>query len=179
MFRKKITSLSIAVILLLIIPLNQSCQRDDICPASTSTTPIINIVFFDAEEEDIPRPPVNLRVRSLDPDTIIFNRLNVSEISLPLRTDVDITEYEFTIYAPEIPAEGEEEVPQENTNADVINFTYSRNEVYVNRACSYKVEYLGLQADLEQDNNRWINRLTVEMANIVNETDTTHISIYH
>ncbi|UJH92900.1 DUF6452 family protein [Antarcticibacterium sp. 1MA-6-2] len=98
---------------------------------------------------------------------------------MPLRPDLDISEYEFTINAPAIPTDDEQEEPNDNTNMDKIIFSYSREEIYVNRACSYKVHYLGLQARLDQDDNRWINRITVNEANIVNETDSTHISIYH
>lgn len=179
MFRKKIRFTGFAITLLCILPFSQSCQRDDICPASTDTTPVLNISFFDVDEIDIPQPPVNLRVRAIEPDTIIFNRINESAISLPLRTDSDFTTYEFTTYAPELPEEGEEEVPGENTNVDRITFSYSRDRVYVNRACSYKVNYLELQGELEDDENRWISYITIEEDNIVNETDTTHINIYH
>lgn len=161
----------------------QGCQRDDICPASTLTTPMLNIAFFDLTETDVPKSPVNLRVKAADYDSIFVNRYNQSTISIPLRTDVDITTYEFTINAPVLPAEGEEEVPGENTNTDVIDFTYNANQIYVNRACSYKVNYLDLQANLDSDENNWVQSIEVlendiEVDLIENETQT-HIHIYH
>jgi hypothetical protein len=112
-----------------------------------------------------------------------MNRENQSTISIPLRTDVNITEYEFTINAPVLPAEGEEEVPGENTNMDVITFTYNANTIYVNRACSYKVNYLDLQASLEEDENNWVQLIEVrendiEVDFIENEAQI-HIHIYH
>ena len=150
------------------IPFANSCQRDDICPATTDVTPMINIAFFDSLETDVPKPPVNLRVKAADYDSIFVNRYNDDVISIPLRPDVDITEYEFTINAPVIPTEGEEE-PTENTNMDRLIFTYSSEEFYVNRACSYKVNYLGLQViPGPEDTNRWIDRIIVEESNIVN-----------
>lgn len=177
MLRKKINRIALAGFLIL-IPFAHGCQRDDICPAATAVTPMLNIAFFDSLETDLPKPPVNLRVKAVGYDSIFVNRYNNSVISVPLKADIDITEYEFTINAPVIPAEGEE-VPNANTNMDHLIFSYSREQVYVNRACSYKVNYLGLQARLVEDDNTWIDRITVEEVNIINEADTTHISIYH
>ncbi len=185
MLRKKIRIKGFSLMLLSLLFISQGCQRDDICPASTATTPMLNIAFFDADETDVPKPPVNLRVKAVDYDTIYVNRYNQSTISIPLRTDVDITQYEFTIHAPELPAEGEEEIPGDNTNMDVLTFTYNANRIYVNRACSYKVNYLDFQARLETDENNWINSVLpvdgiedIEVDIIENEVQT-HINIYH
>lgn len=176
MLRKKIKTLALAGLLLL-IPFAQGCQRDDICPAATVVTPMLNIAFFDLEETDVPKPPVNLRVKAADYDSIFVNRYNSDVISIPLRPNVDITEYEFTIHAPVIPASGEEE-PNENTNMDRLTFTYNSEEIYVDRACSYKVNYLGLQVNLENDPNPWINNIIIQEENIENETDV-HLHIFH
>lgn len=183
MLRKKIRITGILVILGLVTVINFGCQRDDICPEATLTTPVLNIAFFDITETDVPKTPVNLRVKAVDYDSILMNRENQSTISIPLRTDVNSTQYEFTINAPVLPAEGEEEVPGENTNMDVITFTYNANTIYVNRACSYKVNYLDLQASLEEDENTWVQLIKVrendiEVDFIENEAQI-HIHIYH
>lgn len=68
--------------------------------------------------------------------------------------------------------------PLDNTNTDNLSFFYSRNEIYINRACSYRVEFNDLGANVEEDNNTWISRLSLEEENVENETDT-HIYIYH
>lgn len=149
------------------------CQRDDICPASTQTTPMLRISFFDAEEPDIPKPPVNLRVKASDYDSIFLNRVNVAEISIPLRPDATVTDYDFIINAQDLNQE-----PGENTNLDRIRFSYTPNEEYINRACSFRVTYLGLNANIEEDSNRWINSILVQEENIENETNP-HIYIYH
>src|SRR5690606_35868526 len=112
---------------------------------STVTTPTLNIAFFDITETDVPKTPVNLRVKAVDYDSVYVNRVNQATLSIPLRTDANTTQYEFTINAPVLPEDGEEEVPGDNTNMDVITFTYNANTIYVNRACSYKVNYLDLQ----------------------------------
>lgn len=165
------------VLVCFLLQLNSGCQRDDICPASTQTTPLLNISFFDALERDIPKPPVNLRVKAADFDSIFLNRVNVAEISIPLRTDVNATEYEFILNAPATNDDGEDD---NISNTDIINFIYTPEEIYINRACSFKVNYLNLNATLRtaNDDDTWIRSITVEEQNIENET-TTHIFIYH
>lgn len=156
--------------------LASGCQRDDICPATTNTTPLLRISFFDVVEPDIPKPAVNLRVIAAGYDVIIVNRQSVTEISIPLRTDVDITEYDFILNAPVITEGGPP--TDANSNTDRIEFTYARDEEYINRACSFKVNFLDLDATVQPDDNRWINSLIIAEDNIENETDT-HIFIYH
>src|SRR5690554_6425773 len=109
MLRKKIRVTGILMILALLTVINLGCQRDDICPESTVTTPVQNIAFFDITETDVPKTPVNLRVKAVDYDSIYVNRVNQSTLSIPLRTDVNTTQYEFTINAPVLPEDGEEE----------------------------------------------------------------------
>ena len=177
MLRKKVNHILFPLLLVCLLSFTGSCQRDDICPASTAVTPRLNIAFFDADEPDVPKPPVNLRVKAADYDSIYVNRYNDDVLSIPLRANADITEYELTINAPVIPEDGEEE-PNEETNTDTLIFSYSREEIYINRACSYKVNFLGLQVGIREDPNTWINRITIEEENIENETDV-HIYIYH
>lgn len=168
------------ILICVLLQLNFSCQRDDICPASTQTTPLLNISFFDAIENDIPKPPQNLRVKAIDFDTIIVNRANDVEISIPLRTDINATEYEFILNAPATTNNDDDDDDDDISNTDIINFTYTPEEIYINRACSFKVNYLNLSATLRtaNDEDSWISSIEVEEENIENET-TIHIIIYH
>jgi len=178
MLRKKIKEFDLKILgvgLIFLALINFSCQRDDICPDSTPITPLLRISFFDIENTEVPKPPTNLRVKAADMDSIFLNRVNVSEISIPLKTDVDFTEYEFILNAQVITEE------DSVSNTDKIRFTYARNEIYINRACSYKVNYINLKASpqtLVEDTDRWIKNIVVEEENIENETNT-HIFIYH
>jgi len=178
MLRKKIKKIDLKILgvgLIFLALINFSCQRDDICPDSTPITPLLRISFFDIENPEVPKPPTNLRVKAADMDSIFLNRVNMSEISIPLKTDVDFTEYEFILNAQVITEE------DSVSNTDNIRFTYARNEIYINRACSYKVNYINLKASpqsLEEDTDRWIKNIVVEEENIENETNT-HIFIYH
>ena len=164
-------SLALGLILL------TSCQRDDICPESTVTTPQLRISFFDFEERDIPKPPANLRVKLSETDSILLNRVNVAEIRVPLRTNQNLTEYDFILNAAVLDSTG----PDPTGNPDRLLFSYARNEIYINRACSYKVNYVDLNVDVqsEQDANTiWIKEINIAEETIENETNT-HIFIYH
>jgi hypothetical protein len=179
MFGKKIKIQNISGVILglfSLLLLNPGCQRDDICPESTLTTPLLKISFFDIEDQTIPKPPINLSVKAEGIEGNLLTRVNASEISIPLRTDVDFTTYEFILNDPaandSISAEG---------NKDVLAFSYAREQVYINRACSFKITYLNLAADREQEapaTNNWILDISVDQPTIDDEK-TTNISIFH
>ncbi|TVZ28143.1 hypothetical protein JM83_3250 [Gillisia sp. Hel_I_86] len=181
MFGKKIkfqnsSRLILGMILLLI--LNLGCQRDDICSESTLITPLLKISFLDfdanTEGDTIAKPVTNLSVRA-EGDTVNYiNRVTTSEISIPLRTDVDATSYEFILNARDDDDTSEE-------NIDIIDFTYTRNQEYINRACSFRVTYINLTATVQDETpttNKWIKRIKIEQPTVEDET-TTHISIFH
>ena len=175
MFRTKINLLNQAFKALTLIVLMAfvltGCQRDDICSAATQTTPMLLISFFDEEDPETPKPAPNLLVRELSYDTIIYNRESAAEIRIPLRVDTETTEYEFTLNAPATDAEDE-------SNTDRITFSYNPEEVYISRACSFKVKFMDLEARIIEDNESWIQSFTIEEENIENET-SVHIFIYH
>lgn len=177
MFGKKIvTQGASGIILGVFLLLNLGCQRDDICPESTLTTPLLKISFFDFEEQDVPKPPINLSVRAENVETNFLSRVNASEISIPLRTDVDFTNYEFILNAR---AAGD--TTSAEGNKDIIKFTFARDLNYINRACSFKVTYVNLTADKINETpatNNWIKQITVVQPTIEDET-TTNISIFH
>lgn len=160
---------------LFLLSLSSACQRDDICPASTITTPLLLVNFYDAEEPDIPKTAPRLRVKATDYDSLYINSESVTEIAIPLRTDRDITGYDLTINAPVV-VDGQEP-DDSNANLDQITIGYSREEEYLNRACGFRMNYTGLTVNREDDENNWIQRIIVE-ENPENET-VTRIAIYH
>ena len=162
------------------------CQRDDICPQTTDTTPLLIIRFYDVEDPEELKAPQNLGINEEGNEeyvfirnennrnqTITFERFTGDSIAIPLRTDEDITTFEFTVNNTE---DGEEEGIK---NTDVITFTYGRNEEYINRACAYKVAYVSLKVDLENEENgtQWIQDIQIEEPNIEDQNQA-HVSIY-
>lgn len=153
------------------------CQKDDICPESTVITPFVQISFYDFEDESdtISKPVNNLKLRAQG-DSLAFGTLiNGAQASIPLKTDVDFTTYEFILNAR---ATGDSTSVE---NTDIVDFTYARTQEYINRACSFRVTYINLEADLETETsvaNNWIKEIRVDQSTVEDET-TTHISIFH
>ncbi len=67
-----------------------------------------------------------------------------------------------------------------NTNTDIISFTYSTQDIYVNRACAFKTVYNGLEVavELEVGNENWIRDFTILNDTIANENEA-HLTIFH
>ena len=174
------------LLLFLSLIINLSCQRDDICPESTETTPLLVIRFYDSEDPAEIKAPQNLGIKDTGSDTFVFvrnagnrdqtitfERFTGDSLAIPLRTDNDLTSFEFILNNTEA---GEDD---ETKNTDIITFTYGRNEEYLNRACAFKVNYVGLKVDLQDgdDGTRWIQDIQIEQANI-SDQNQAHVSIF-
>ncbi len=177
---------------LIIVCLFGGCQKDDICPESVDTTPMLLINFYDNTDE-VPKRSLNLTIREEGSpiiDTLLY-RENAFQIAIPLRTTENSTSYEFVLNADIIDENGELQPPensQATPNTDVITFNYQREEEYLNRACSYKIKYLGLNLlRKNMDDGAWIKRISVVTNDIItdnleddpeNDLDGAHINIF-
>ena len=125
-------SLSLLLIALFAMPFS-SCEKDDICAASTPTTPRLVIEFFNSA---IPSDNKNVSDLSItatgETDSLTYN--SVSKIFVPLKTTDDTTEYKFTIFA------SSDDATIRNT--DNLVFNYARNSVYISRACGFKTVFI-------------------------------------
>lgn len=162
------------IFLSLFTVISLSCERDDICPESTATTPRLVIQFFNVNNPEVQKRINELVIRSTDEDNENFIAYdNVSTIILPLKTDQNSTQYLMTINS-----------ESENVNlinTDEIVFNYARRNDYINRACGYKVNFLDLQSTKIQEEDpatEWIKATIVQQATIDNENET-HLYIYH
>jgi len=185
MFRKKIDFKYKKVLFgsLAILLLTISCQKDDICSASTITTPLIKVNFYDIENDaNAAKSVINLSVRAINVEGLLdtlIKRSTTSAIEIPLNTNSSTTEYLFTEYA----ADSDGEISEQNPpNSDLIRFNYTRNEQYLNRACGYRILYEDVQVQISKPegdtSENWIEDFTVNDSIIDNET-ITYISIYH
>lgn len=162
------------------------CQRDDICPESEDTTPLLIIRFYDAQEREELRVPQNLGIKAIDNDEyvsvrnennrdqiITYERFTGDSLAIPLKTDADLTSFEFTINN-----NSAEQEPDDQKNTDIVTFTYGRNEEYINRACAYKVNYVGLKVERQPgDDDIWIQDIQIENT-IVEDQNQAHVSIF-
>lgn len=172
--------------LLLLISLTYyGCEKDDICAADTPTTPQLVIEFLDIATTD-PKSVTNLTIREVgQTNPIVFNtslaitdvlRYNVSlaKIKIPMKTDADTAKFLFKLNT------GSNVAGAENT--DILEFNYTRNFVYISRACGYKTLFaLNLNSptktNISASDTFWIQNIVIVKHNILNENET-HIKIY-
>lgn len=147
------------------------CTRDDICSEDIPTTPLLLIEFRDITNRLEIKAVTSLRVLVHDSDTTeAFLGTSDTMISIPLNTMAMISEFQF------IKNSGD----SINTNTDIISFTYSTQDIYVNRACAFKTVYngLGVSVETELGNENWIRDFTILNDTIANENEA-HLTIFH
>ena len=171
---------SALIILLLIV--SASCEKDDICAETTPTTPKLILRFYDITNQDETKNVTGLRVTGLDDDNedVEISNLNVvttDTINLPLRTDADVTKFTFHKDYEEIKDDDGNIISIEG-NPDVVTFTYQREDVYVSRACSYKTIFNNVSFSFEADADNWI--INSEIINAIVENEfTAHVKVFH
>ena len=145
-----------------------SCTRDDICDPETAVTPLLIITFKDNANPLQGKSVTNLVIRKNNTDsTFVFSPTEATDsIAIPLDTELDLTQLIFTLN------DGDEE----NVNADNVEFTYQREEAYVNRACGFKTTYTDFTTEVEDDTDNWITSFQVLQTNITDEIEA-HLSI--
>lgn len=157
-------------VLMLIAVFSWNCEKDDICSETTSTTPRLIMQFYDINNPITPKNVTSLLVTANNgADTLaIFNA--ESKIELPLHILSDLTQYRFTINS-------------NNTtfdNTEELTFNYTRDDMFVSRACGYKTIFvLDDTSPIIQDNGpdgRWMQNVTVEQPNILTENEV-HVSV--
>ena len=154
------------IFLLLLITISfSSCEKDDICDASNVTTPQVVISFYDKTITSSLKAVDTLTINVTGFETKKYYAKN--SIKIPMKTTADAVDYNFT---------------KNGTSSitDVLNFTYSRENIFVSRACGYKTIF-NLTNDnssiLTLDGSDWIDHIEIVKPKIENENET-HIKIY-
>jgi hypothetical protein len=162
---------------------SSSCEPDDICDPTTPTTPRMLIQFFDFKNPSEKKNVTNLKVIGQGmTDGVVLSPTasgdaqyitSGNSILLPLNTQADLVKYRFiNNYGKRTPLLLE--------NEDNLDFKYTRENIYVSRACGFKTIFDldrttpftltdGASADL-----LWIKYVIVEDQNyqITNENET-------
>ncbi|MDC1197314.1 DUF6452 family protein [Algibacter sp.] len=170
--------------ILLIAMLSISCERDDICPDATPTTPRLIIDLLDALNPDTKKNVFDLVVIGVDNDDFLPDYIfqDTDDLILPLRTDDNTTEY-ILIKEASVNDNG---TPNDNTddfvdgNQDRITLNYSREEVFVSRACGFKTIFKNVTLTIVQDGDNWmLSREPLTDNQSVEDETTTHFNISH
>ncbi|MFL9843416.1 DUF6452 family protein [Flavobacterium rhizosphaerae] len=157
-----------------------SCEKDDICPEGTVTTPSMVIEIFNAENRSVARAVDSLRlfIEGRE-DTIRLG--STSKFRLPLLVDAENVKWGLK--------QGTRVTGNHYIyNIDYLEFTYTKEEEYINRACGFKDSFRLVPGTNLVPNptltngpgaeGLWIDDIDVETSNIINENET-HIKIYY
>ncbi|NNK87683.1 MAG: hypothetical protein HKO90_05325 [Flavobacteriaceae bacterium] len=172
---------TLALILLL---LNSSCEKDDICPEATPTTPQLVIRFYDIVDNDETKSVSGLFAYGLDEsnNAIPIEGLNISttdSITIPLRTDQTSTR--FVLHSDFDIEENDPDDPNDDVilgNPDAITVNYTPEDVYVSRACGFKTVFRNLVLTVDNDAENWIINTGIVINDVEQQTQA-HVQVFH
>ncbi|MBO3097725.1 DUF6452 family protein [Gelidibacter pelagius] len=166
------------LISLLIILSLWSCERDDICAATTATTPHLIIRFYNIDAITETKTVRRMNVTAEGNPKFIVNDKTTDSIILPLRVDaLDILNTSrFVLTRDQDYAT--DSIASTVSNADIIEIKYTPELIYVSRACGYKSVFNDISARRETDSTNWIINIEV-IKDTINNENAAHINIYH
>lgn len=148
-----------------------NCEKDDICEDGTPTTPRMIIEFYDNNNPTTKKTVTNLAIVAQNvTDTLLFN--GVSKIEIPLKTNAENVIFNFV--------NDSKNATVSLRNTDEVIANYTRNDVFISRACGYKTVFTlndsnGL--DFTPDSDNWIKEIAIQNQNILNENEV-HVKIF-
>jgi hypothetical protein len=157
--------------LALLATILQGCTRDDICPEETPTTPLLMVEFKDISNRLESKAVSSFRVLVNDADTLeVYLGTSDTLVGIPLNSQAMISEFQFITNSNDTLI----------SNTDIIKFTYTTQDIYINRACAFKSIYNELEVELETGLgiNNWIRDFTVLKTTIEDDTEA-HLTIFH
>ena len=166
-------SFRIGILLFIGILAVASCEKDDICVEGD--TPLLVIEFYNINDTSALKIVPTIRVVGVGQNVTVntvADRTALNTISIPLKTDVDVTSFII------ISASASAEDGSETGNIDTVNFSYKRLEDFLSRGCGFVVNYDSLQANVSADTNNWIKDIEIIRAQVIN-SDSTHVKIFH
>ena len=150
------------------------CEKDDICSASTPTTPSLIIRFYDFNNPNELKAAENLKVFGVDAsgnsfEVLGLNVFSTDSLALPLPTDLNAATFQLYINY---------ENEETSGNGDSFVTEFQTGDIFVSRACGYKTFYSQLDAHSLVDSDNWI--LNTEVVHtVINNTIHAHVKIYH
>jgi hypothetical protein len=165
------------VFLVLICCYLWSCEKDDLCPATTPTTPNLIVRFYNTNNHALLKKVIEMKVFMEGRDTVTLG--TVDSIALPLRTDGTSTKWGIKYNR------GSNGVAL--NDIDFLEFKYTTREEYVSRACGYKVLFNlnsnsssnpnPVVTDNPVESHLWIDDIEVVNTNIENQ-NAAHVKIF-
>jgi len=160
------------VLLLLLTITFYSCEKDDIC--AEETTPRLVLEFYDISNPSNLKNVLNLKIKGIGATEDLGTFNGVSKIELPLDITQDSTKYSLILNSTSLTLD----------NEDSLQFNYTRQNVFVSRACGYKTIFElnatpngVIKTDSTTPDGFWIQDINIVTTNIETENET-HIKIY-
>jgi hypothetical protein len=146
------------------------CEKDDIC--SDETTPKLVIEFYDISNPTNLKNVVSLKVTAIGQTEALNTFSGVNKISIPLKITDTTTKYSLILNSSDAV----------NRNEDFVEFNYSKENVYVSRACGYKTIFElnnSVNGVLHTDasDGFWMQNI-VKVTNSITNENETHLKIY-
>lgn len=156
---------------LILLSIGLSCERDDIC-VDAPVTPKLIIRFqnSDVSSAGVDKPVQSLQVTLVnDAERKVFQTpVSGDSILIPLDFAAEKTQFVFT--------RNVDDLNTDNTASDTLEFTYTTNQEFVNRACGFRSTFSNLNSELTSTN--WIKRVEVVKED-VNDQESAHIRLFH
>lgn len=162
-----------------------SCEKDDICAEATSTTPKLVIDFYDVIDSETPKAVSRLLVYGLSEAGEITplqgqTQSNKTTVSVPLQTGLDETR--IVLHRDfEIDDNGTPDNPDDDIilgNPEELRILYTREDIYVSKACGFKIIYNDLGLTSIPDTDNWIINSEILNSTVENEL-SAHVKIFH
>ncbi len=176
--------INILYILGILITTSISCERDDICPESTPTTPSLIIRSFDFSSQESKKNVFGLLIAGVGNEDFLpgYGAVTTDNLTLPLKTDESATQYRliqnYTINNNGTPDNPDDDFPE--GNEDIITINYNTELVYVSRACGYKTIFKNVTLTIEPDSDNWIkSKQSVNDNQSVEDETAEHFKIFH
>lgn len=168
------------LILIVSIIFLTGCEKDDICPESTQTTPRLVITFYDIDNTQERKNVESLAVYAVRDNELVLiediSGITTDSIAIPLRNDIGVSNFNF--------------IKNYSVENDVIfgdpnhiYIDYEINDVFISRACGFIANYsitTLLNYDLMADPpiTGWITGYEIINSTVTNENQS-HVKILH
>lgn len=162
---------------LLCLGILSKCEKDDICAEGTPTTSRLVINFYEYLNPSVQKNFNKIEIFEVEsPHRVLVYEYD-NQILLPLRTDAQLSSYVFRLTYTNINTE--------ISNEDLVEIQYTKDDIYVSRACGYKSNFTLADPEPFEQNPKvsdngadelWIKEIIIRQAVITNENET-HLDI--
>lgn len=153
-----------------------ACEKDDIC--IEEITPYFIIRFYDIDDPEFTKSVIDIKVQlegvdGFYEDDGLTIKAFTDSIAIPVKVTEDITKFKLTVKKGDALGNLVE-------NEDILDLTYTRENIFVSRSCGYKTLYYDVIINVEDDDDNWIKIIepTEDPLNIINQ-DAAHVEIFH